>query len=152
VTEPIGLAPPAPIPGNDGASGSGCYPGPGDLPDGIWYGYLLDRDGSTIDFDLACMYFGEAARAFAEASGTDADGDTVIMDHDTVIRTLTVASDATVWMVVGDAAQGRHGEFSFADEWTGDESTYASCPGEGCPVWIYINDGVVDAIVQQYLP
>lgn len=152
VEEPIGLEPPAALPGNDGASGSGCYPGPGDLPDGIWYGYLLDRDGPTIDFDLNCMYFGEAAWAFAEESSTDADSDMVIVGHDTVIRTLNVAGDATVWMVVGDASEGRHEPFSFAGEWTGAESSYASCPGEACPVWVYINDGLVDAIVQQYLP
>ena len=56
-----------------------------------------------------------------------------------------------VWMITGDATKG-HQALSFDREWTGDESTYASCPGEGCPVWIYVNGGTVDAIVQQYLP
>lgn len=151
VEDPIGLEPPSALPGNGGASGSGCYPGPGDLPDGIWFGYLLDRDGPTIDFDLDCMYFGEAARAFAGESDTDADDDIVFVKFDAVVRTLPVAATATVWMITGDATEG-HQALSFDREWTGDESTYASCPGEGCPIWIYVNDGIVDAIVQQYLP
>ena len=42
------------------ASGSGCTPGAGDLPDGEWFG-LVDASPTDIDFDLACWFTGDAA-------------------------------------------------------------------------------------------
>ena len=38
-------------------------------------------------------------------------------------------------------------------EWPPDwERAYAECPGEFCGVWLYVNDGVVTEIVEQYVP
>jgi len=49
--------------------GSGCG-GAGEigeqLPDGIWNGFATNLSASTIDFDLACVYYGESARPFID--------------------------------------------------------------------------------------
>lgn len=44
----------AALAGSDGMLGSGCVPGEGPLPDGIWFGWA-DKDGTGITFDLACL-------------------------------------------------------------------------------------------------
>ncbi|HEY4606759.1 MAG TPA: hypothetical protein VIH55_03845, partial [Acidimicrobiia bacterium] len=35
---------------NDLASGSGCTPGGGEQPDGEWFGYVVDRGPSSVEF------------------------------------------------------------------------------------------------------
>lgn len=44
-----------PLPGSDGMLGSGCAPGPGALPDGIWFGWVETANSAGISFDLACL-------------------------------------------------------------------------------------------------
>jgi len=151
VEEPVELTPPPPFPGGDLASGSGCPVGTDDLLDGIWFGYLIERDGLSITFNPACMYFGQIAWEKAAAVGQEANGDVWFVDDDGAVVTLPVSADATAWAITGDATEG-HQSLSFATGWTGAESMYGACPGEECPVWIYVNSGVVDAIVEQYLP
>ena len=49
----------------DGADGSGCEPGPGDLPDGVWLvaieNVALGTTGVAVDVDLLCRYSGDNA-------------------------------------------------------------------------------------------
>ena len=69
------LFPADPLPGSEGASGSGCAPGAGPLPSGIWYGHILAAAPGAIEFDLACFYFGEIAWEVAAGVGEEANND-----------------------------------------------------------------------------
>lgn len=144
------LTPPDPLPGSDGAAGSGCSPGAGQLPAGIWFGFLVVRNESNIEFDLACFYFGDIAWEKAAEAGEEANNDYWIVNQNPSLRTVPVAADADVWTIAGDATLG-HQKLPYA-QWTGAESTYTPCPGESCTVWLYVNDGAIDEILEQYLP
>lgn len=64
---------------------------------------------------------------------------------------FTIAGDGDDY-VNGDLPSD--GEFlvvEFAD-WPTQSAGYLPCPGAGCGVWLYINGGVVDAVVEQWLP
>ena len=144
------LVPPEALAGSDGAAGSGCAPGPGPLPAGIWFGFLAERDGSTIGFDLACFYFGDIAWEKAAEEGQTAENDYWIVNDNPTLRDVPVAADATIWTITGDATQGLQ-PLDFAS-WTGAESTYTPCPGTSCVVWLYVNGGEATEIAEQFLP
>ena len=152
VWEDLTLAPPSPLAGSEGASGSGCEPGGDELPDGIWFGYLLAEDPSnaTIDFDLACLYFGEPAWTEAAEEGEEANNDLWIVNQSDKIRTLEYPAKATVWTITGDPTEG-HFPRLLITEWP-EASAYLDCPGKNCGVWLYINDGHFNNIVEQYVP
>lgn len=152
VWEDLTLGPPDPLPGSDGASGSGCEPGGDELPDGIWFGYILSENESdaTIDFDLACFYFGDIARAKAAEEGEEAYNDYWIVNQSDKIRTLWYPAKATAWTITGDPSEG-HFPRLFITEWP-EASAYLHCPGESCGVWLYMNDGRFDDAVEQYIP
>ena len=61
-----------------------------------------------------------------------------------------MADDAGVWAITGDATGG-HGALQFS-EWTGAELTYNNCPGDSCAFWLYVTEGVVEQMVDQYRP
>lgn len=144
------LVPPEALAGSDGAAGSGCAPGAGSLPAGIWFGFLVERDGSTVGFDLACFYFGDIAWEKAAEEGQTAENDYWIVNDNPTLRDVPVAADATIWTITGDATQGLQ-PLDFAS-WTGAESTYTSCPGTACVMWLYVNAGEATEIAEQFLP
>ncbi len=152
VWEDLTLAPPSPLAGSEGASGSGCEPGGDELPDGIWFGYLLAEDPSnaTIEFDLTCFYFGEAAWTKAAEEGEEANNDLWIVNQSDKIRTFEYPAKTTVWTITGDPNEG-HFPRLLITEWP-EASAYLDCPGENCGVWLYINDGRFNDIVEQYTP
>jgi hypothetical protein len=143
-----------PLPGSGGALGSGCTPGAGALPDGAWYGYARDWDADGIDFDLACFYTGAAADAQAAArADEEPPNDFYLVNDDITTRRLAV--DGTV------AAY----RLAMPDDVVGlEQATYAEliggpgvpniviCPGEWCSIWVFINDGRVTEMMEQYLP
>jgi hypothetical protein len=144
------LVPPEALAGSDGAAGSGCAPGAGSLPAGIWFGFLVERDGSTVGFDLACFYFGDIAWEKAAEEGQTAENDYWIVNDNPTLRDVPVAAQATIWTITGDATQGLQ-PLDFAS-WTGAESTYTSCPGTACVMWLYVNAGEATEIAEQFLP
>ena len=147
-----GLNFPSALPGSGGALGSGCSPGSGPLPSGIWFGYVLARTESSVTFDLACFYVGAEAEAQAAAVGEEVNNDYFISNVNPTTRTVPVAAKAVVWTITGDVSQGVMTPLSFRSEWTGAESSYTSCPGANCPMWLYVNSSVIDEMVEQYLP
>lgn len=147
---PIPLVPPEAIPGSAGASGSGCAPGSDDLPDGIWFVFMLEKLPNAVRGDLACFWFGDIAYEVGEAAGDEVADDFYISNESNRIRTVPIASGAAVWVIAGDTTEG-HSAIPFGD-WPSDESTYVQCPGDFCTVWLYVNDGVVTDIVEQYIP
>lgn len=149
--EEPGLAPPDPFSiTTDDAAGSGCRPGQDRLPTGIWFGLMTDVGDSTIEFDLACFYTGEAAWEKAAEEGEEANNDFWIVNENPSMRTLEVASGATIWVIAENVSAAPH-PMPFT-AWGPDMSAYTPCPGDGCTVWVEITNGVVTEIVEQYLP
>jgi hypothetical protein len=148
--EPVALQPPEPLPGSDGASGSGCNPGSGDLPDGAWFGFLSEVETEGVTVDLACFWFGDIAYEVGELAGQEVNNDYFITNDSDRLRSVPVAGDATVWTIAGDSTEG-HSAVSFAS-WPSSEPTYVQCPGDGCLVWLYVNGGLVTEVVEQYTP
>ena len=147
---PIRLAPPDPLPGSDGASGSGCAPGSEALPDGVWFVFAEERRPDAIVGDLACFWFGDIAYEVGGAAGEEVANDFYIGNDSDRLRTIEVSTGAVAWTLAGDTTEG-HSAIAYAD-WLGADSAYVDCPGDFCTVWLFVNDGRVTDIVEQYVP
>ncbi|MGF1666618.1 MAG: hypothetical protein ACFCVC_10140, partial [Acidimicrobiia bacterium] len=67
------------------------------------------------------------------------------------LRTVAVAPDAVIhWFptTTGELAL----EVQLWDEWIGSPSGYLECPGEWCIAWLFVNEGSVTEVLQQYIP
>jgi len=137
------IDPPAPIDGSAGANGSGCSPGAGALPAGVWFGFVDTKGASSVEFDLACFFFGDAADTAATADGfADVVEDGYyVRNQNHAIRTVPVANGATVYVLPG-------GDTTFS---TLDFSVWAPGPGD-FGHWLVVNDGAVTEIMEQYAP
>lgn len=142
------LYPPESMSG-DGASGSGCSPGGGSLPAGVWFGYVTAANATSVQFDLACWYFGEIAWDVAATYGDTAENDYYIVNQNPTLRSVPVTSGAIVHHI--DAASIGHDPISYT-EWLLGPPGYLECPFGYCPLWLYVNDGEVTEIVEQYVP
>jgi hypothetical protein len=133
---------PEPLGGSDGAYGSGCSPGAGTLPDGVWFVVIQAATASEITFDVACLR-------------PDERGDTwpVLVTNDAhTLRTSRVSPYAVTYVV----AEGYQRDLQWAamayPQWLTDPPPsiveelcwYSGCRG----AWLYINDGAITAIVQ----
>lgn len=149
VVEEPEVAPVTPLPGSEGASGSGCTPGTDTLPDGIWFGYVLARTPSDIDFDLACFYFGDIAYEKGAEDGVDVYNDYYVRDVNPTLRTVPIDGSVPVYEISA-------GDISFDDvpfaDWPVDPDGYIACPSDWCGVWLYVNAGSVTEIQEQYVP
>jgi hypothetical protein len=130
---------PVELPGSGEALGSGCSPGGGTLPDGIWAGWITVRSAASVEFDLACAYAG-------------GEGGPGISNVSTRLRTVTVAGSAVVYPI---SEQGLTGEPVPYSVWqTAPVSRFCEAvlitPAfpTGCPVWLYVNDGRITEIVE----
>ncbi len=137
-------------PVDDGASGSGCRPGRGDLPDGAWFGYLEAADPAEISFDLACWFTGAAATAAATEDGDESPppNDFHVRNDSDLVRRLVVdpGADVSLFAESGDPATVDVDEY---EAWQPGWTAGADGP---VPVWVTIDDGVVVAVEQQYIP
>lgn len=115
----------APEPTSTGA-GSGCSPGQGSLPDGVWFGFLDGITDTTIQFDLACYLSCDPGDGFE------------IGNQSSRIRTLGVHGDATV---IFESVNGPDWENAY------EEVTSYEDVGLHSKVWVYVNDSKVTDIV-----
>ncbi len=127
------------------AEGSGCAPGPGTLPDGTWYGRIVDADDSTIEFDLMCFFLGDDAAIAAAQDGEESPppNDYHVRNDSPVTRVIPIASTITVTALNNANNQI---SVSYAD-WLShriDDFTH--------PVWIDTVSGEIVVIEEQYLP
>jgi spore germination protein GerM len=142
-----------PLPGSDGATGSGCAPRGDDLPDGVWFGAMEAVSDVDIGFDLACWFSGDAANEAAAQDGSEeipVPNDYYVRNEVDTLRTVPVDPDAVIhWYPAGGNL-----ELSVIPwgEWVGDPEGFIDCPGDWCIAWLYVNDGVVTEVVQQYTP
>ena len=144
-----GLFPPVALSGSDGAAGSGCAPGPGGLPDGIWFGYVSARSGTDVAFDLACFYFGDIAYDEGAKDGEEVNNDYYVRNVNPALRSVIVDASMPVYEI--SSTDSSFATVPFAD-WPIDPTGYIACPSDWCGVWLYVNDGEVTEIVEQYVP
>ena len=128
----------------------GMQPGKQALPDGAWFGFVVARDGSAVEFDLACLYFGDIAYEKGAEAGEEVANDYFLSNVNPSLRSITIAGDVPVFEI--DATQPDvFLTVPFAD-WPIDPNLYVACPDTFCGVWLYVNDGTVTEIVEQYFP
>ena len=145
------LFPAQPLPGSNGASGSGCVPGSNTvIPDGIWFGFLLATDGSSIEFDMACFFFGDIAYTEGAADGVEVNNDYYIRNQNPLTFDVPMATAAKMYWLDSSSGNFEPTPMSMAD-WPGPDEDWP-CPGEFCGVWLYINEGEITEAVEQYLP
>ena len=148
---PVTLYPPVPLASSDGASGSGCSPGGGPLPNGVWFGLAHGIEPDHIEFDLACFYFGDIAYTEGAADGEEVNNDLYIRNVNPTLRDVPLVNP-TVW-TLGPFSGG--GDEPFAVnyvDWPLPGTNYIECPSDWCTVWLYVNDGLITDVVEQYLP
>lgn len=143
---------PPPVDTNSLASGSGCTPGSGPLPDGYWFGYVGLTDTATLEFDLACWFSGEAAALAAaeDAEESPPPNDYHIRNASSSVRTLAVdvgsdGQDVAWYRNPGDPNTAE--VISYSD-WIANRETRGYQPG----IWITVAGGNVTSIDEQYVP
>ncbi len=135
---------------NDLASRSGCKPGTEDsLPDGEWYGYIVDVNASEIEFDLACWFSGDAAVTAASEDGAESPppNDYYVRNESATLRSLAVESSAEVEYLASGGDPNSVVTAAY-ENWYVEWEISEFVPG----YWLTIADGQVTRIVQQYVP
>ena len=141
---------PDPFTGSDEAHGSGCAPGTGQLPDGIWFGFVEGATSDTLAFDLACFWTGAAAAERATEDGEEVF-DFYTRNENPETRTLQRDPAGTAYWL--DASSDLTPQAIPMSDWPVTAgSPYQECPSDHCAVWVYVNGGVVTELVEQYLP
>jgi hypothetical protein len=116
----------------------------------VWFGSVVARDGSTIEFDLACFYFGDIAYEKGAEAGVEVANDYFVSNMNPGLRSVDIANDTPAYEI-DSSAPDTFVTVQFAD-WPLDPSGYTACPGTVCIVWLYVNDGAVTEMVEQYVP
>jgi hypothetical protein len=129
---------------------SQCSPGPGALPDGLYFGFLGATLDDVFEFDLACWFTGDPAAKAATADGQESPppNDYYIRNSNTTTRSAPVASPtvSVYWLPnVGSPAT----EAITYNEWVSLRDPDA---GYVPPIWITVKGGQVVDIVEQFLP
>ena len=140
-----------PLPGSEGASGSGCAPASTSLHEGIWFGFVTAKSDTSITFDLACFFFGTIAVAEAANDGVVDEDEIYIRNANPAMRTITVDPSVLVYEHFEDLTDTIEVPFNpvlFA-HWPEDPSFPNPCPSESCGVWLFVNDGVVTEMMEQ---
>jgi hypothetical protein len=132
---------------NDLAEGSGCTPGTDHLPDGEWFGEVVEADAGELEFDLACWFVGDAAIAAAAEDGERLEIDYYLRNVSTRTRRLPIADDTpVVWYGMGAGDPSNPDMISYAD-WRVFELEHICCAG----VWLTVDAGVVTRIQEQWV-
>jgi hypothetical protein len=129
---------PPPLPGSDGAAGSGCNPGAAELPDGIWFVFIEEATVDHVSFDLACIWPDRAM------------DDGFISNTSNRIRTATVHSNAAAYQVI--AAESIDWNPMLYRDWLVAPQDEELCSWPCNAAWLYVNDGNVTKLVQLFFP
>ena len=119
------------------------------MPDGAWFGYVVAKSATDIDFDLACFYYGAIAYTEGAADGEEVNNDYYVRNVNPTLRTIPVAATATVHEV--DAGSVGFLTIPFSG-WPVDPSASIPCPSNSCNVWLFVNGGDVTEILEQFTP
>jgi actin-like ATPase involved in cell morphogenesis len=173
------MSPPGPMPGSEGAAGSGCETD-GDQAlgsnnfiqlagDGVWFGYVSSRwedEGVFgIEFDPACFYFGDAAYEEGAADGVSVDNDFYVRNTSPVSGEIEIRPTTDVHSIRGsEGAEFLVVAFAYwpalgggfppcrAEDQESDGAALVDVLGDFCGVWLYVNDGIVTDMVEQFVP
>jgi hypothetical protein len=133
----------------DEAEGSGCTPGPSQLADGEWFGYVVAATESDLDFDLSCWFIGDAATRAAAEDGEESPppNDYYIRNTNETPRTLDVSADTeVVWYPEpGDPTSEATVAYSGWIEAIEDREFLPM-------VWLTVEAGKVVAVHEQWVP
>lgn len=127
------------------AQGSGCTPGVGGLPDGVWFGFVKTWSTTEVAFDMACWWTGAKAMEVGLANGFEDAYDYYITNDNPTIRLVTVAGDIPAKQAGADVGVVTLSQV-IADP-GGSLPTTAPYPA-----WIYVNGGLVTELAVQYVP
>jgi hypothetical protein len=119
------------------------------LPDGVWFGYVLAKGSASVEFDLACFYFGDIAYTKGAEDGEEVNNDYYVRNQNPTTRTVPVETTATVYEI--DATSTTFVPVPFS-AWPLDPTAYIACPSNWCGVWLFVNGGVTTEILEQYVP
>ncbi len=139
------------LPVNERAAGAGCTPSSTDtLPEGRWFGFVVDAEEEQLSFDLACWFTGAAAAAAATEDGEESPppNDYYIRNVSDRIRIHFVDSGTRVeWLPnPGDPASAETVSY---ETWLEGRTTRGFEPG----VWLTVeDDSHVIRIEEQYVP
>ena len=122
----------------DQPTGSGCSPGSGALPNGIWFGRIEGWSPSQIDFDLMCAYTGIAAQPKAEANGDRSDRRIYASNVNSTSRSVGIAPGAVARLSRGNGLTGNR--IAIADQLDLIANSISLA-------YIYVNDGRVTDVV-----
>jgi hypothetical protein len=138
----------------DGATGSGCLPASGPLADGAWFGFAKKWNASNIHLDPACWYTGKPAAQVALARGEESPppNDFFIANDGTAVRRIPVAPGASARRITHDQNGAMKEDGLTYAQMIANPGSYLSCPGEWCPVWVFVNGGVATEVTMQYVP
>ncbi|MBI5158114.1 MAG: hypothetical protein HZA58_08930 [Acidimicrobiia bacterium] len=130
------------------------------LPDGIWFGEVVGFGGFTdpaapaaMSFDLACYFTGDAATQARIADGMsgESDYDEYVRNQNPKIYEIMLSPSAEVWSIPGTGSF--FPELIPVSAWPRPDG-YFTCPGVPpgafCPVWIYVNGGIVTGFVEMF--
>ncbi len=136
---------PIPIPDE-----SACTPGPGPLPDGLYFGFMGSASADAFEFDLACWFSGDPAIAAATADGEESPppNDYYIRNTNETLRREPVASGSIPVAWIPDFGTAATTDITYS-QWLSNRDfgqTYTP------PVWITVTNGAVVDIVEQWLP
>lgn len=129
---------------------SACAPGPGPLPDGLYFGFMGGASTDAFEFDLACWFSGEPANAAATADGEESPppNDYYIRNANETLRREPVASGSISVAWIPDFGTAATTDITYT-QWLSERDfgqTYVP------PVWITVKNGAVVDIVEQWLP
>jgi hypothetical protein len=139
---------PTPVDVNSLALGSGCTPGPGNLPDGTWFGYVTEPTVDQLEFDLACWFSDPGAIEATLEDGEESPPPNgyYIRNTSTETRLTPVSTNVAVrWLPPEDIANLTDISYS---EWLAIRPERDWLPG----VWLDIENGAVTSIEEQYQP
>ncbi len=139
--------PQVPLAGGD-ADGSGCAPGPGPLPDGIWYGEVTAFEDASLAFNLICRYSGDRARAHPQYVA----GDHVFVDESSLIRTVPVAPQAALSLLADRATPDSQTLVPVADApaFLAADTGRAAFPEAGVEGWVLVEDGLLRELLEPW--
>ncbi len=129
---------------------SACAPGPGALPDGLWFGFMGGATADALEFDLACWFSGEPANAAATADGEESPppNDYYIRNTNETLRREPVASGSISVAWIPDFGTAATKDITYT-QWLSERDfgqTYVP------PVWITVKNGAVVDVVEQWVP
>lgn len=138
-----------PVDGLAVPEGSGCTPGEGPLPDGLWYGEVGGADPAGVQFDLMCFFLGEEADKAALEDGeamVPVPNGYYVRNEDPTARTYDVAGGTQVLHYpTGDPGSARVLDYR---EWAGLVADGQILLG----VWLTVEAGAVMNIEEQWTP